>query len=682
MTYDPLEGLQGTESTLTAEYPDPDPNSKSPLVKRAEKRVVRHVTGKHWVVVGDEKLGDSFDSYNVAHDDAGYHCDCFKRRQAHGARKKMCSHAMAVVLWRRKGENRAKERMSGGEEEIGSPEARIDSPLPDPNAVDASLSPTDPSLTPQAWAPPPSWLTEYRPHQIVAAREIVDAFMNGARVVYCEAPTGSGKSVIADLVSRMMRTRALIVCTSKQLQDQYLESFPYACVLKGRQNYPTQLQPFPEYTAEDCDRQEDDCSYCAEVMRCEYRVQKQKAIRAQMTVLNTAYFLREANGPAAFSRPMDDEGKHGGLLIIDECDTLEKQLMGFIEYVITKGRCRDLGVRPPNKGSHHTTIARWLQEDLIPAIQSAKAKLGFKSIADQRKRRAYESLIEESARIAAEVVAEDDARKAWVRDNALDNIPLSMKPVQVGAYGEEKVWRHAGHVLMMSASIVSVDELNESLGQEHEYGVVRVPSTFPAENRPIHYAGVAAMTYKNRDEAWPMMARAVERILLQHEGERVLVHTVSYAFNQYLMNALREHNQLRRVLVTYDRASERLNALDWYRSTPGAVLLAPSFDRGVDLKDDDCRVQIVTKMPQANLRDAQVGARLRMKDGDGWYTVQTVRTLIQMTGRGVRHEDDTCVTYILDAQFRKLWRENRALLPEWWREAVNMEYPVRPLIRE
>jgi hypothetical protein len=43
-----------------------------------------------------------------------------------------------------------------------------------------------------------------------------------------------------------------------------------------------------------------------------------------------------------------------------------------------------------------------------------------------------------------------------------------------------------------------------------------------------------------------------------------------------------------------------------------------------------------------------------------------------MTGRGVRHPGDQCDTYILDAEFARLWRSPaaRQLFPGWWREAV------------
>ena len=60
--------------------------------------------------------------------------------------------------------------------------------------------------------------------------------------------------------------------------------------------------------------------------------------------------------------------------------------------------------------------------------------------------------------------------------------------------------------------------------------------------------------------------------------------------------------------------------------------------------------------------------------------MQTIRDIVQMTGRGVRSADDWAITYVLDSQFTKnVWR-NKFLFPEWWREAVNLGADVRWLM--
>jgi hypothetical protein len=50
--------------------------------------------------------------------------------------------------------------------------------------------------------------------------------------------------------------------------------------------------------------------------------------------------------------------------------------------------------------------------------------------------------------------------------------------------------------------------------------------------------------------------------------------------------------------------------------------------------------------------------------------VEAIRTLVQMSGRGMRHTDDWCHTWILDNQFKtNLWKSRR-FIPAWWQEAI------------
>lgn len=123
--------------------------------------------------------------------------------------------------------------------------------------------------------------------------------------------------------------------------------------------------------------------------------------------------------------------------------------------------------------------------------------------------------------------------------------------------------------------------------------------------------------------------------------------------------------------VSYNSAGDRQQAIRAYLAKDSAVLLASSLDRGIDLPGDDCSAIVVCKVPFPNLGDKQVNARIHTYGGQLWYSVQTIRTLVQMTGRGMRSIDDHCDSYILDEQFvSNIWRKNRSLLPNWWKEAV------------
>ncbi len=110
------------------------------------------------------------------------------------------------------------------------------------------------------------------------------------------------------------------------------------------------------------------------------------------------------------------------------------------------------------------------------------------------------------------------------------------------------------------------------------------------------------------------------------------------------------------------------------------VLISPSMDRGVDLPEDLCRFVVLLKVPYPYLGDIQISRRLySAKDGPLWYAIQTIRTIVQATGRGVRSEDDYCISYILDEQFGRLYREYTGMFPRWWRDALT---PCPPFLQK
>ena len=145
------------------------------------------------------------------------------------------------------------------------------------------------------------------------------------------------------------------------------------------------------------------------------------------------------------------------------------------------------------------------------------------------------------------------------------------------------------------------------------------------------------------------------------------MHTVPYDLTLFVKDVVKKSG---RKVYSYNQSLGRERALDQFKRSKGGVLVAPSMDRGVDLPDDLCRVVVIAKVPFPYLGDRQVSARLHARGGQTWYTVQTIRSIVQMTGRATRHKDDWSVSYILDSQFeRNVWAKGRQLFPQWWVES-------------
>lgn len=531
--------------------------------------------------------------------------------------------------------------------EAASDSATLDDPGP--------LTPL--RITPSSSTTPlPSWVKEIRDHQRVAVEEIMDAYHAGVKVVFLDAPTGSGKTLIGELVRRELDKPALYVCSSLTLQDQILHDFPYAEVIKGRSNYAVFEPEYQHRTCADCTLPS--CSYCPERDMCPYIVAKETARDAKLAVLNTTYLLFETNRASR-------EFSGRGFVIADECDMLEGELMRFVELRLSRSLFGKLDVEPPKKGQHYTTIQNMLRDQFMPALNREIQRVSRLGMS--------ESVLEElkmlrSAQYATREVVESLADGNWVRDSE-DDGGLVMKPISVAEYGQQMLWAHAGKFLCMSATVIDAAQMAQDLGlEDNEWELVTVPMTFPVENRPIIAVGVADMKRNNTQEDEDALIDALVKIRETHAHERILVHSVSYALTKTIVAALRSRGVR---TFSYANSGERAKALRDYRSSASGMLVAPSLDRGVDFSGDECRVVVICKTPFPYLGDPQISGKLNKHGGERWYAAQTVRTLVQMTGRGVRSADDHATSYILDKQFLRVQRENKHMFPKWWRDALD-----------
>jgi Rad3-related DNA helicase len=520
------------------------------------------------------------------------------------------------------------------------------------------MTPDDPIFNTdiQPW---PAWVKGFRDTQVTAMALALDAYERGADVVMLDAPTGTGKTLLAEMIRRAGRFgSALYVCNTIGLQEQFLADFPYAELIKGRSNY-LPLDGPAGATCADCAGKE--CGWCETPdggVACPYRQARETALAAPLAVTNTAYFIAEANHVKGFS------GRE--LVIADESDTLEGILTGYIEFRVPAKWLARLGLDEPKKGSHGATVARWVTDTLIPAVKAHKVR-GHDELERAAEQRDKDTLLGACNRFVNSDIDE------WVRDN--DAGPVVYRPISCAAWGPELLWKHGQKWLCMSGSIISTREQVRSLGAMGLHvETVEVPMTFPRENRPIFVAPVADMSMKTQEDDLPKMVAAIENILANHPGDRVLIHCVSYRLADVLHRklSLSTRDRVRgRAMLTYHNSRERDYAFDRYKAADGAVLFAPSMDRGFDFAGDLARVVIIAKVPFMSLGDKQVGRRLRAPGGEEWYAVQAVRTILQMTGRGVRSAEDTCATYILDRQFAtNLYAKNMSLFPRWWRDGM------------
>lgn len=624
---------------------------------RGKKRSGVQLSTSLFRVFGDPKLQDAYDQYDITLDDNKYHCTC--QDHGYGQYRKFCSHIAYVVMARRGVVPWVESRPESDGPHKSDFQNLPDAPLPlfvdqgqewtegVREAMDQHFG-DDPPL--------PSWVKFIRPHQWDAYTEILSQLDSGKKVIFLSAPTGSGKTLIGEMVRRSMRGKSAYVCTTKTLQNQIERDFPYVGVIKGRGNYPTLNHPEVQWLACDlCEKSkaDDDCRYCSDTDRCPYQVARNTADTAPLAVANTAYLLSEGNSRSSILRGRD-------LIIVDEADTVEDELMRHIEIGFSPRLMKSLSIKPPEKKTVTESWQQWVDEVGMPALSRGIRRLSGNTDPKAVRERRHLSRLQDQMK---GLRFGDD----WVY-TGYEAGWVKFKPVKVTEQAPEYLWWLGKQWLLMSATIISAQQMAEDLGvDDDEWAFVEVPSTFPVENRPLYVEPVANITAKTKETAWPAALERVQQIASWHDKERILVHTVSYDYAAYLAKGLGSR------AITYRSAKEREGALADFLASPNGVLLAPSFERGIDLPYDDCRVIIVAKVPYPSLADKQIKKRLYSRGGQGWYSMQTIRALIQMTGRAMRHEDDAAETYIIDRQFiDNIWRKKKHMIPPWWADALVM----------
>lgn len=316
----------------------------------------------------------------------------------------------------------------------------------------------------------PDWADELRPAQIEAIDQILEQYDSGSKIVFLEAPTGTGKTLIAEMVRQQTAKRSLYLCSSLSLQDQFVKDFPNAKLLKGRSNYPTLNYPqrfLPSnpqigLSCADCTKHrvgdEQRCDWCTNVPECPYESAKSKAIRADLACSNSHYYLYEANYSGAL-RGRD-------LVIVDEVDTIESILMSFIEVSISERRVSEFHLPTPGRKTIQDSWLEWAEEaSVVAKKQENKNKqetlFGEPDLKQIRFNKRLDGLVGDLKRLLDPEYGL--ASGNWVYDGYGEG-NIVFKPITVAPYAKEYFWDHGKRFLCMSATIISTDELATSLG--------------------------------------------------------------------------------------------------------------------------------------------------------------------------------------------------------------------------
>lgn len=515
-----------------------------------------------------------------------------------------------------------------------------------------------------------------RPAQGEALRKIEKALKDdGKKFFVLDAETGVGKSAIAVAAAGFLNTMptgpgllkprgSYFLTTQKILQDQYERDFAKSrgmLSIRSSSNYACTAVKGAT-CAETTQKSKLSSSNPRCINHCVYKQKKKEFIESELGVTNYSYFLAETH----FSGQL----KEKRVLVIDEAHNLVSELSKFVEVLVTERFAKQaLKIDFPGKLTQAAAI-KWIQSTYLPKATSRLGRLQNdikKLIGSRTKLAQFEQLamqldlLEKHVNKLSKFISNYDSEN-WVFDfvpaQGKSLAKFEFKPIDVSDYAREMIFNRADKVLLMSATVISCDNFCQLLGVDPtDVGYIKLESPFPLENRPVAYSGIGKMSSSHIDSTLPKLAQAVQMILDAHPEEKGIIHAHSYRVVNYIMENVRSKR-----LVTHDSSNRDDVLMQHVKSSEPTVLVSPSMQEGVDLKDDLSRFQVLCKVPYPYLGDKLI--KKRMHKWKWWYDYETTKTIVQSVGRSVRNENDFAVTYILDSDWERFASKSKKMLPQ------------------
>ena len=507
---------------------------------------------------------------------------------------------------------------------------------------------------------------------------------NNKKFVIVEAGTGVGKSAIGVTVANYLNDHlqsesdkskgAYYLTTQKVLQQQYIKDFATIDYVKMKSLQSASNYKCKYYTNQTCAEslpelkvsKDDSFKLCCAI-NCNYSNAKKEFDESDNGVTNFSYFLTEKNYSGKLSNKK--------IMIIDECHNVETEMSKFVEMTFTQYFAEKiLKIKVPEVKTQYQVL-KWVKESYLPALVKARDKM--------------EKLIESTGikeRISEFVMLEKKWKMVdghlqkivkffniYDKNNWIMNIVKTdrknytkweFKPIDVSPYTDEVLFSKADKILLMSATIINKDAFCRVLGiKKEDCAFISTPSPFPIDNKPILISGVGSMSLNNIEASLPRMAIAIQAILQNHKGQKGIIHCHNYKIAKYLKEKLKT----KRLLTHTSEDRDKILNRHIYEKSP-TVLLSPSMQEGVDLKGKASEFQILCKVPYPYLGDKLV--KKRMHKWNWWYSLQTVKIIIQSVGRSIRSADDKAVTYILDSDWNKFYNRNKDIFPLDFRKSI------------
>lgn len=496
----------------------------------------------------------------------------------------------------------------------------------------------------------PSKFTHWRQYQDEA---IWAAHHTDKRFFTTVAAVGSGKSLNYVTNAILNGGRAVILTSTKSLQTQLMKDF--ACIgmvdLRGRNSYTCRIERDGTtcdhgicISGKKCDLKKGGCDYY-DAMRA--------ARSANLVVTNYACWMTHLE----YQDGLGDVD----MLICDEAHDTPNMLDSFLTIELSR-KNRFINDLLPSGDLEHLTIEDWKSwavvhmEDVNDEVEWLLAQILRGSNRAGRRQLSYMKALQNKMKTIMEMDEE------WIVES--DEYAVRFSPVWPAAYAEEKLFDNIDKVIMTSGSVRP--KTLDILGIDSEDNeIVEYPHTFPVANRRLYHIPTIRLNQFTTEDQLKVLTVRVDQIIRNRLDRKGIIHTVSYARQKFII----DHSEYRHYLLSNRRGNIESTLNEFTLSTPPLVLISPSISTGIDLPYDDCRYQIILKVPYPSTQGALMEAR---RDRDPGYPAYiAAQQLTQAYGRTTRAPDDFSETFIIDDNVQWFLQRHADYVPQYIHEAFS-----------
>ena len=561
----------------------------------------------------------------------------------------------------------------------------------------------------------------FRPGQLEAIIDILNTYLNSEVDTYIlEAPTGSGKSLIAMICSAFLQEinlRGYILTSELALQDQYIGDFHKYGIswgsVKGADTYncAVNLLPFSlgECRIQKLSYEQAESLPCWE--DCGYLVNRKKAIESPVSLLNYSYALIQRN----YVEDQQQKQGHGvpfpsrDFVFCDEAHRIidivqghfspriNQEFIDAIKYLETFQKKYGYGgevlstnlislvfliQEESNKNmlkSHlqkfYGYLVKQRYKDKMVSDDASKKFEDFNAIpTDWRRALSYMDRVKDVYCKVEDYLkildsGSTDKMVKTVTQTLKDTPEIVFNYVDEGYMVDRYFSKKFGFKVLMSATFGNPKYfLNAFGGKNARYN--RIKSTFDFKKSPVYLMYKNRLSYRNIDEKTPLLAESLCSILERHPDLSGIVHSGSYSLAKKVWTLLPKVHQDR--IYLYEGTNEKINAIsNLVGKDSNKIVMGPSLLEGLDLKDDFSRLQVFLKVPYPSLANNFV--REKMNHYPDWYKWKAAVSVLQGVGRSIRSEDDWAITYFLDGCLQDIIGEKLSVPEEFTNRIIRVD---------